>query len=333
MTLTKHLYKLDEVRAALLLCLKNRRHKEALFWLNELEESCYSGEARRLLFVAWTMFVGITNLSWLHAWSQQGHTREGRRKLCWQLMFIKQRDSSLWWILLYPVSGHVSVLFEQWKTLAKEEEETFWQTLVDSSTDERIDAILESLQTDMKSYSIYAKCASFCILRSGLKLVWGILTEKEPEIEMENSSEMSLRNARLYEIPYDCLFGMTGRGGGYDSLAELRSLSRADLLKSPYWKKVLANYTDASGSWKSDEDLEAFWDTHFPCDIPDEWSLKDQKKSHGPGSTCFAAPLSRWWKNWMPLEKGVDCKGVQEWLDKTPASVSIFDRILQIYRQ
>ena len=34
---------------------------------------------------------------------------------------------------------------------------------------------------------------------------------------------------------------------------------------------------------QSDDELEAFYGTYFPDDIPDEWSLVDQKKSHGPG--------------------------------------------------
>ena len=31
------------------------------------------------------------------------------------------------------------------------------------------------------------------------------------------------------------------------------------------------------------EDLETFYTRTFPDDIPDEWSLIDQRKSHGPG--------------------------------------------------
>jgi hypothetical protein len=32
------------------------------------------------------------------------------------------------------------------------------------------------------------------------------------------------------------------------------------------------------------QDIEEFFSMTFPDDIPDEWSLPDQRKSHGPGS-------------------------------------------------
>ena len=36
-------------------------------------------------------------------------------------------------------------------------------------------------------------------------------------------------------------------------------------------------------TWKSDEHKEAFYDTYFPDDIPDEWSLESREMSHGRG--------------------------------------------------
>jgi hypothetical protein len=41
--------------------------------------------------------------------------------------------------------------------------------------------------------------------------------------------------------------------------------------------------TDDLQAWKSDDHLESFYETYFPEDIPDEWSLKSREMSHGRG--------------------------------------------------
>jgi hypothetical protein len=107
------------------------------------------------------------------------------------------------------------------------------------------------------------------------------------------------RERRVHPILRDSFFGMTWRGKGVDTSADLRNLSLADLSKSAYWKAhVPADLED-------DEAVEAFWDTHFSkSDIPDEWSLKDQEKSHGRGcSMPLNTPLIRWWTLWIPPQK------------------------------
>ena len=54
------------------------------------------------------------------------------------------------------------------------------------------------------------------------------------------------------------------------------------LLSSEYWSAILEPYM-VSGKWKTQRLKELFYDTHFPQDIPDEWSLVDRGKSHGRG--------------------------------------------------
>jgi hypothetical protein len=43
-------------------------------------------------------------------------------------------------------------------------------------------------------------------------------------------------------------------------------------------------------AFPDDDVLEAFYSTYFPDDIPDEWSLVDQQKSHGVGCAETAPP-------------------------------------------
>ncbi len=347
MALTRRLYDFAEVRAAFLFCLKHRRILEALFWLQELEDSLYGGEARRLLFVSWFMNVGLRRLAWLNEWSIKSTTREGRLELCWKLVRCTEKDSSLWWLIWCGVlySAPIGKLASGWKSVAGIEDTTkFWEPIVNASEDDRLDGILEALQEDMRGYSILARCAGFAIGKVIHKLpksTWAVLGSEEPKNLQETllswaETEKNLRKRRIYEIPYDCLFGMTWRGAGGDTSAELLELGPTEFLASPYWKRTVTEFLDNS-SWKSDDALEEFWETHFgTCDIPDEWSHKDREKSHGTG--CPVGPISRWWSRWIGTERlyiyGADQWAVISWLreQKTDGG-SVLDKLLKLYKE
>jgi len=63
--LTKHLYYVDEVQAALMYCCKHNRVEEALFWCSELIVSNCLSEAIHSLTIYWLYNVGIANTNWL----------------------------------------------------------------------------------------------------------------------------------------------------------------------------------------------------------------------------------------------------------------------------
>jgi hypothetical protein len=232
-----------------------------------------------------------------------------------------EKDSSLWWFL-----GSV---------LEKEDEE-LWELVVNGVDDERLDPVMEALQTDMRSYSIFAKCAAFMIfskLKELPKTTWQELSQKEPQIDFNKDN--NLRTTREYEIPYECLFGMTWRGTGQNTMEELNSLSLETLSKSPYWKKLIMDCND-------DESIEDFWDIYFPyttCDHPDEWPLALKKKSHGEGSTGAQGPLSRWWRNWIypdpPFVSKTLCKTILEHVETVSGNTdgsSVLDRVAMVFQ-
>jgi hypothetical protein len=174
-SLTRHLYRFEEVRSAFLYCIKSRRIVEAVFWLTELEESYYGGEARRLLFVAWFLFVGVRRVSWLHDWSNIGTTREGRLNLTLALARCSERDSSLWLVLwagclVEPPSPTTGSLVCQWRALFDKDDDVIWTELLSASTDERLDTCLEALQEDMRGYATLAKVAATCLC--GIQKRW-----------------------------------------------------------------------------------------------------------------------------------------------------------------
>ncbi len=343
MTLTKRLYRLDEVRAALLYGLKTRRIQESQFWLRELEESYYGSEARRILFVAWFLLVGLRRVQWLYAWALDGGTVEGRAQLAWQFCRIEERDGSLWWNLCAGgVYGKGSWLIELWRGMCTTEDESFWQPIVNKSTDERIDTILGELQEDMRRFTPMARLTGLALVEIPLDpSTWSGLSSSVPQgIDLE--SESLTWQKRTFEIPVLCLYGMCWRGMGADTTNMLNQLSLPDLLQSAYWKRCLDPFVE-NGSWKSDDALETFWDTYFPFqrgDIPDEWSAKEKCKSHGEGSTVqHGAPLWRWWKSWIP-EGHRYCWGdpkdhVWAWVQTQQATVgsTVLDRILELYKE
>ena len=343
MTLTKRLYRLDEVRAAFLYSLKTRRIKESQFWLRELEESFYGTEARRMLFVAWFLLIGLRRVQWLYAWALDSGTTEGRAQLAWQLCRIEERDGSLWWILCAgALVGQGSWLIELWRGMCTADDETFWQPIVNKSEDERIDTILEAVQEDMRRFTPMARLVGLALTEVPLaETTWTALSASVPD-GLEFEERELIRESREYEVPYLCLYGMSWRGMGADTTELLNSLALPELLQSAYWKRCLEPFVEGS-TWKSDDALELFWDTYFPfdkSDIPDEWSKKDKQKSHGPGCTVqCGSPLWRWWKGWIPEGHrycwGSPVEKVWTWVQGQQATVgaTVLDRVLELYKE
>lgn len=102
------------------------------------------------------------------------------------------------------------------------------------------------------------------------------------------------RQRREFSIPHECLYWITERGrisNQKNTLEKLYCSSWNHLKGSIFWNHVLETFQP----WTSDENKEIFWDTFFPDDIPDEWSLQDQQKSHG-GGVLINQEQPQFWK-------------------------------------
>lgn len=90
--LTRHFYKEDEVRSALMWCCCFGRVREALFWNQELIDSNCGEDALRILIHAWILFYGIGCVRWIqHAyelWSSDGFGEEDLQLLAYQLVSL-----------------------------------------------------------------------------------------------------------------------------------------------------------------------------------------------------------------------------------------------------
>ena len=107
------------------------------------------------------------------------------------------------------------------------------------------------------------------------------------------------RVARVHAILPSALHQGTTRGvlpSAYTNVDELRDPGPALLKGCQFWRTATATAgavydPDADALRFPDDDaLETFYARFFPDDIPDEWSLADQQKSHGSGCAETAPP-------------------------------------------
>lgn len=162
-------------------------------------------------------------------------------------------------------------------------------------------------------YDIIVRCAAINMICISLKRQ-ELSFKVEPEIDirtakMLNELELSvgLRERRVHKIPTACLYGITMRGRAQwtqNNYVQLYNVEKY-LIGCPFWDEVLVKYATIINSgviqWHSDDTMEQFYNKYFPDDIPDEWSLLDQQKSHGDGilGPNNKVKLSKWSRTFM----------------------------------
>jgi hypothetical protein len=120
------------------------------------------------------------------------------------------------------------------------------------------------------------------------------------------------RARRLYTIPEGCFYLVTRRGRmpwSESTDPELRTIGDQRLAKQHFggcehWNSMIDECTEgdmdegfADNEGLNDESWESFANKAFVDDIPDEWSLEERLKSHGPGKCGQAtacATVSKW---------------------------------------
>lgn len=352
MELTRNLYRLDEVMAACMFCLTNGRVKEAAFWTAELILSDRAQEAMYCQVYAWAFTIGPLRLEWYRrAWEvfrrdtvcdvdivqfaialAGSITSKSKAE-----EFTNTKDTTA--LLLLLGSNYIETnFFKKWKSAEQEG----WKGLEKrAGADGRMRQLLYGLQ-DIDSivgggdYSENLRRILFAIGYLGLLIEkeqkgesWRPLVIRDLDEEILGwlkPVEGCRRARRVYEIPYMCLYGMTERGKlpqNQDTLSEIRtSIEKALVEGGGWWKEYIEmkypSLLDIDGE-EYDETRERFFDTEFPDDIPDEWSLVDQKKSHGGGAGIgstgevqFTRLIERWYSFERSLWLGVK-EGLETW--------------------
>jgi len=362
MPLTRHLYAEDEVVAALQFCVLRGKTVEAVFWCEELIYSEMLEQLLGALRRIWLYGFGIGALSWYRAFQciaeqEEIHLEElvglviglcriglkGRRDITYLILAgttaeAEQANHCITPKGLTGADAYFAACIEQGRCISA------WRAMgqIDARTLRLVaehkhrGAGLEACEL-LLEYPALA-VAALCLVRGELA---NRLVEPIPgglrEVDQARSEwELGRRRRRAYSVPIECLYWVTERGKktAYETSEKLLrgSLEHpAKLWGSIYWDSV----ADAVGGWeaiRNDADVRmAFYDKHFPDDIPDEWSTAEREKSHGhgvmqPGS---APSVERFLRNWfgkLPsavIWNGFDnaCKGLvhsKNWGDIAP---------------
>jgi hypothetical protein len=143
--------------------------------------------------------------------------------------------------------------------------------------------------------SVYENLAAAYVLVSLDEVVW-ISSQKELENMIpkevqeaidEWKGETSMRKRRAIKPKPEALLYLTERSEQTQytsSEPDIQIGLLESLKKSEYWSCILEHFMEEDLTrWKSDEHIETFYQTYFPNDIPDEWSLQSREMSHGRG--------------------------------------------------
>ena len=359
MSLTRNLYREDEVLSALRLSLVRGRAAEALFWVQEGLDSDMDVRIFQTLLSVWLLCVGVQNVPWL-GWLvealRDSIDEENIAALTVKLALSK-KDSSVFALLALgleqsPVApdhvgqfdlplelrgGPVETAFA--KALLQGKSEFAWSLSMPLWADGRADEILWNIQP----------LAVFNQIEAALEPIWspeflmpfralGILMAtskmsfvgtpigpcpKEHMDAWNDRKDLPMRKRRAYAIPPECLYWMTKRGtmnGSESTEKDIMGKLRRSCAASPFW---------------SDKLDYRVHDTYFTSDIPDEWSSADRQKSHGRGplspvpnpdhTILFERALSRFYGTvpsrliWQGSERAVELL-VKRWSSAKPAS-------------
>jgi hypothetical protein len=106
MPLSRHLYSLDEVQAALLYTTSNNNTTESIFWCQEMLLSGCIGETISTLFQSWLWNTGPMRLQWLiNTWKTLSSNELNQNDILLStyrlsIVYHNKRDNSLWNILV-----------------------------------------------------------------------------------------------------------------------------------------------------------------------------------------------------------------------------------------
>ena len=298
---TKHFYRVDEVAAALLYAIKKGRAMEAAFWCEELVMSGLWTQAWSTLLQGWLWFCLATNPSWIGLPFVEDS--EILHQACYNLCQSK-KDNSLWAILASvgnempdrvcakrpdgltyesDLDAYLCAAICQGKAACA------WWAIQKGGPMHRIPETPLASHLDMVSLrspvwtriglcaNVLLACTVDCAYDTTMNPAIGEQIGKWRAIHLN-------RPARIYAIPDECLYGLTQRGCMCRTEGTLKEL-----------------YTIQEVLYDGFEDLETFYARTFPDDIPDEWSLMDQRKSHGPGvlRTGEGITLAKLGRIWM----------------------------------
>ena len=325
--ITRHFYRFDEVRSALLYAIMRGRPLETAFWVQELGDSGLIKEAWTTLVEAWLWFSLATDPNWIcdiRLGTDDLHLAAYR--LC-----TNPKDNSLWATLvtqphhdtlcrnlppIQPPAGlerYFALALFQRKGLAAIWAAEQLGAVVLPAESRIVATVLEACGLADPAISLSAQILFVCSRTEARPAV--VLPAEIGAALRQWTERIGRRSRRVFAVPQECLYGLTERGRGVDTIAEFRRMDdriREDT--TGFWPQALAPYQEGD----PDDALEAFYAAFFPDDIPDEWSAEECAKSHGPGLGSPESSLQRLGSLWFQAESRF-VWGFYEWPAHQPS--------------
>ena len=340
---TKNIYRLDEVKAAVQFCIHNKQDEDAVFWANELLISDEFDALRETLFVSWFHSIGLGNIEILYNILTATEDELLNIVFGMAMLKEGMRDCTLPIMFLYGITNTAytnrNIYFELPPSLVQPDQkiEAFiravllgkylesWflfnnipSNILEAIIDVRyknvyLKQLLHALYTS--EYNKYYKLCAFvgilCCSEETLALAQGSIihmdNENKTQIKLFNEIKEK-RKARVLSVPYDCLYGKTKRGTMTFQESNISELYDPDYIveNSTAFEGIEELYgsIDEFKIQDTARNYEDFMEWYFPDDIPDEWSLADQQKSHGIGvnQTVDKPNVRRYFNRWVSLK-------------------------------
>lgn len=339
MSLTRNLYREDEVLAALRLSLIRGNAAEALDWAQEAADSDMDVKLFQTLLSVWLNYVGVQNISWL-GWlieaieasptehdiialvTELARSPKDTSVFAIQVLGMTQSTTTPDYVkrIVLPESlrglnahetAFVSAVLQRKSEFAWNLSAPLWETgraeellceIHMIPLIEKISEVLEPIWSAEFVWPFRALAILVATSRTELKEVAerGPLDQAYVD-EWNKRATLSMRKRRILTVPAECLHWQTERGRMAPGLS-----TESDIMLD--WRRSLS----MSSFWL-DKLHHSQHDTYFPDDIPDEWSSKDRQKSHGPssGGNPFQTYLEAFWATapskliWKGTERAV----------------------------
>jgi len=320
--LTKHLYRIDEVLSSLRWSIITHNITDTAFWTIELFQSGLVQECTELLETIWVYHIGLSSwfalklvlfiyengeipmddlLSITCAFARSRHTDS-------TVFHLLLRGATTNWKPSFPHSAEYQTieeavtdclrrgkLQEAWLLGRSMEQDQHWLLLEKIATELGRAEELTTLK-ELREVRYESLAAAYVLValtpEKWLKSQEPFENVIPPEVKQAMAqwlSEKSLRKRRPIKPKPEALIYLTARSEQtpyISSEPDIQDGLLVNLQKSEYWAPILEHYMTgfSQGSrWKSSRHKELFYDTFFPDDIPDEWSVKSREMSHGRG--------------------------------------------------
>lgn len=315
--LTRHFYKVEDASAALQYAIHKKKPYEAVYWAKELTE--YKEVLQNTLFMSWFYYIGLDDIKSIkyiknpsYEFIFQMASFESRNSTLFY-MFLNgalnkeyKTKKSLIKLSKSLIQENITIdawirntLFnkylESWQISLKIWDDDSFIPVVQQFILEKFDnptfvqEIIESIYELETVNILFRRCAIIgilCMNEIDTKCCIDKPIECDLNLYLEYwNSVYGRRKGRIYPLPNECFYGKTKRGTMKKDETNIQELyNPISLIRNQTIYKHILNVFQTYEAFKNDDtQYEAFFNYYFSDDIPDEWSLEDQIKSHGNG--------------------------------------------------